>query len=369
MSRTEISPAAKAAISRLHGFSHIKPRLDRPTVETAMRAHLEALGMANRPVVWVDDAAAGYKRVTDAAWDAARDAARDAAWDAAWGAARGAAWDAARGAARDAAWDAAWGAAMGAAWDAARGAAWGAARDVARDAARGAAQACAELNALAAFDHPTQHKLVGFWLPMIDAFEVGLFLYWITPTEIVCVPAPSLSITDNRLHREDGPAVEWPSGERYWFWKGLRVTQWIIETPEKITAELIRTEKNAEFRRVMMERFGYGRYVKEMGGTMIHEDHTGKLWLLRPRSQHELPAVPRRFSKAAVALATDTVRVLPPQPDEIAVVEVVNGSKEPDGTYKTYYLSVPPKSKTALEAVAWTYGMTSDEYRKLVVRT
>jgi hypothetical protein len=52
-----------------------------------------------------------------------------------------------------------------------------------------------------------------------------------------------------------------------------------------------------------------------------------------------------------------------------AVVEVVNGSKEPDGSRKRYFLSVPPDCRSAMEAVAWTYGMTVKQYRQLKVRT
>jgi len=58
-----------------------------------------------------------------------------------------------------------------------------------------------------------------------------------------------------------------------------------------------------------------------------------------------------------------------PSADEIAVVEVVNGTAEPDGSHRRYFLSVPPECRTACEAVAWTYGMTAEQYRALRVRT
>ncbi|MGE9159686.1 DUF6745 domain-containing protein [Escherichia coli] len=53
----------------------------------------------------------------------------------------------------------------------------------------------------------------------------------------------------------------------------------------------------------------------------------------------------------------------------MAVVEVVNGSKEPTGEYKTYFLAVPPTCQTAIEDVSWTYGMSVEEYKSLRVRT
>ncbi len=46
-----------------------------------------------------------------------------------------------------------------------------------------------------------------------------------------------------------------------------------------------------------------------------------------------------------------------------------NGSLEPDGSRKRYFLLVPPTCRTAIEAVAWTYGLTAEEYGNLRVRT
>jgi hypothetical protein len=52
-----------------------------------------------------------------------------------------------------------------------------------------------------------------------------------------------------------------------------------------------------------------------------------------------------------------------------AVVEVVNGSKEPDGSRKRYFLSVPADCRSTMEAVAWTYSITVKQYRQLKVHT
>jgi hypothetical protein len=49
-------------------------------------------------------------------------------------------------------------------------------------------------------------------------------------------------------------------------------------------------------------------------------------------------------------------------------VEVVNGTPEPDGTHKRYFLQVPPTVRTPREGVAWTYGLSERQYRP-VVRT
>ena len=88
----------------------------------------------------------------------------------------------------------------------------------------------------------------------------------------------------------------------------------------------------------MIKRYGYERYMA--GAEVIHTDHTGTL--RRRQNGHG---------------------------DVIQVVEVVNGTAEPDGSLKRYTLSVPPECRTAIEATAWTYGMTTKEYSRIRVRT
>jgi hypothetical protein len=58
------------------------------------------------------------------------------------------------------------------------------------------------------------------WAPRIEAFVAGLGFFRSLPDEIVCVPRPALWLADGLLHRQDGPAVLWPDGERYFFEHG-----------------------------------------------------------------------------------------------------------------------------------------------------
>jgi hypothetical protein len=48
---------------------------------------------------------------------------------------------------------------------------------------------------------------------------------------------------------------------------------------------------------------------------------------------------------------------------------VVNGTAESDGSHKHYFLRVPSRMRSAREAVAWTYGMTPEQYGGLELRT
>jgi hypothetical protein len=39
--------------------------------------------------------------------------------------------------------------------------------------------------------------------PMTEAFEAGLFLFWVRPHEVVCVPQPTLHVVDGQLHSDN----------------------------------------------------------------------------------------------------------------------------------------------------------------------
>jgi hypothetical protein len=101
-----------------------------------------------------------------------------------------------------------------------------------------------------------------------------------------------------------------------------------------ITTHSIDQEKNQEVRRVLIERYGEARYLEDSGAAMIHEDHFGKLY------SKEIPG-----------------------DEPIVMVRVINASPEPDGHHKPYWLRVPPTVKSAHEAVAWTFGLTPEQYQ------
>lgn len=48
--------------------------------------------------------------------------------------------------------------------------------------------------------------------------------------------------------------------------------------------------------------------------------------------------------------------------EPILFLKVINGTVELDGSYKNYYLCVPPTMKSCKEAVAWTFRMSAEEY-------
>jgi len=139
------------------------------------------------------------------------------------------------------------------------------------------------------------------------------------------------------LHCEDGPSLSYPDGFSIWAWHGLRIESRIIEKPETITVSEIDGASNAELKRVKMQRFGLSRYLLESNATEIHRDDFGILY--RKPIQND---------------------------EDLVMVKVVNSTAEPDGTFKDYFLRVPPTMKKAKEAVAWTFEKTEDDYEPLV---
>ena len=157
----------------------------------------------------------------------------------------------------------------------------------------------------------------------------------------------------NRLHCETGPAIGYSDGWGVYAWHGTRVSREIVEHPEQITPGRIDSEPNAEVRRVMLERYGLGRYVLESGASVVHDDvdalgHPRRL--LRKPMGWELP--------------------------DLLMVHVKNSTLEPDGSRKDYVLAVHPELRPLLpdgsfgapqkmtchNAVASTFGLRGEAY-------
>jgi hypothetical protein len=154
--------------------------------------------------------------------------------------------------------------------------------------------------------------------------------------------------SEGRLHNETGQSIGYETGWGLWHIHGVQVPQLIVERPHEITVEMIDAEENAEVRRVMMNRYSLARYLKDSGAERLdHDERWGTLY----RRQ----------------IADD---------EPLVMVEVVNRSPEPDGSFRHYTLRVAPDCRplfadgraskpqplTALNAVASTFGMTGRKY-------
>lgn len=139
-----------------------------------------------------------------------------------------------------------------------------------------------------------------------------------------------------RPHSVDNlPAVEYTNGEKLWYWHGVQVPEHVVTRPESITIKEIDEEENSEVRRLMIERYGQVKYLKDCNAKLLHNDHTGELY-------------EKRFAYGGT--------------EQIRFVKVKNSTPEPDGTFKNYILRTPPTIGKAIDAVAWTFGMEGKKY-------
>jgi hypothetical protein len=182
---------------------------------------------------------------------------------------------------------------------------------------------------------------------------------WWLPHEKMCWISERHNVLNRddrgRLHCDSGPAVSYPDGWSIWAWHGVLVPQQIIEQPETITTKQIDVEANVEIRRVAIERYGLGRYLIDSGATEMCRDDWGTLYVKEQVGD-----------------------------EPIVMVKVVNSTREPDGSFKDYFLRVHPdlrpllgngpdgpifgesQAVTARNAVASTFGLRGEEYYPLI---
>ena len=80
-----------------------------------------------------------------------------------------------------------------------------------------------------------------------------------------------------RLHCENGPALSYPDGFSVFAIHGVRVPKNVAIAPATITLYEIVSQRNAEVRRVMIERYGLEPYLMDSGADEIHRDDFGIL--------------------------------------------------------------------------------------------
>jgi len=209
------------------------------------------------------------------------------------------------------------------------------------------------------------------WLAWVDTFRragvpnlervEGLALvahsagwWWPFKGAVILTDRPERLERDERgrLHSEAGPAIRYRDGWGIYAVHGVRVEPWIIDNPEQITAEKITKEENMEVRRVMLERYGAGRYLLDIKAEVLDASDYGTLYRA-PMGEDE----------------------------PLVMVKLVNSTPEPDGSFKDYWLRVNPECRPLLgmsddgqpilgepqemrarNAVAASFGLRGDEY-------
>jgi hypothetical protein len=176
--------------------------------------------------------------------------------------------------------------------------------------------------------------------PLDGMKELAKSCGWWWPFDGICIVTerPTELHRDNRgrLHHEERAAIRYPDGWGLYAWNGILVPEDVIVLDEPISFERIESETNAEIRRVLIERFGLDNYLRAGKCIKLHSDETGTLY-----------------------------RMNLPGDEPILVVQVINSTAEPDGSFNEYFLRVPPHITRARQGVAWTFGLSEAEYYPL----
>lgn len=183
--------------------------------------------------------------------------------------------------------------------------------------------------------------------PLYDAFLSGAWLLHWTDDTLYWVAKPSvfteaLPRGGRQLHNATGPAMESDVESRY-FWHGVLVPAHAVVNPAQITQEEIRAASNTEVRRVLIERYGYERYLHDADLTLVDACP----------DDHPLPGL-------------RTARLFRDDHNQIVLLDMLNSTPEPDGSVKRYVISVDGDAyegragKECLAAMASTWRRQSD---------
>ncbi len=155
--------------------------------------------------------------------------------------------------------------------------------------------------------------------------------YWLSKEVALLVRRPCLLSLDDegRLHHATGKALAYADGWDCYAWHGVLVPEKVILEPETLTRGDFLNETNVETRRAIQECMG-DRFVPELGGVVLDAGPHGMLY------EVELPDDPERVAR---------------------YVQVQDSSTE-----RQYFLRVPPTIQTAAEAIAWSFGLSVEEY-------
>lgn len=145
----------------------------------------------------------------------------------------------------------------------------------------------------------------------------------------------------HRLHSDEEAAILWPDGWGVYSIHGVRVPEKVVLAPETMTAAEILAEPNLEVRRVMIDQFGADRLMEDSKAKVLDIDSEwGTLYQL--------------------TMAED---------EPLTMVKVINSTPEPDGSYRDFFIRVPPTVRTAHEACSWTFGYDNPEDYNPLVQT
>lgn len=194
----------------------------------------------------------------------------------------------------------------------------------------------------------TRPERRGFPLREVGAMP-GLRVEW------PALPVTELRDPQGRLHCPHGPAVVHGDGTPEFYWRGTRVPsyfipiteRWLEQYPKPELIPLTRTYRelssdealqfpNTEIRRAACEIVGWHKILEDLRAVVLDKDPdptVGELLLVNLPVPENFDSIPQLFLRVQC------------------------------GTGRTFALAVPDTCRTALEANAWTYGLSPEDYR------
>jgi hypothetical protein len=145
----------------------------------------------------------------------------------------------------------------------------------------------------------------------------------------------------NRLHHATGMALRYRDGFGIHGWHGTRIPGWLIDNRDGVTPQAIEELGVDEVRLAAVQIYGFDRYLTQSIPTLVASDEVhGEL---------------RRLLEWPLSLGGRPVRM----------IEVMNGSLEPDGSRRKFRLHAL-SGKTPAEVIAASYGIAPAHYREAV---
>ena len=142
---------------------------------------------------------------------------------------------------------------------------------------------------------------------------------------------------ENRAHGQDGPSHSWSDGWQLFHWHGTAVPEHWIMDKKSLSAKEAITWANIEQRRAAIEIIGWAKILKELKAKVIDKDNDPEIGEL---VEVTLPGIGKEKFLRALC-----------------------------GTGREFALPVPPEMTSAMEANAWTWGLSLDEFKVPEIRT
>jgi hypothetical protein len=174
-----------------------------------------------------------------------------------------------------------------------------------------------------------------------SAVSWGVAFFCFGERDHLAILRPTTIHTDKagKFHRLDGPAIRW-GRVRYWFHHGVNVPRKWVESPHEVEMAM---PANAELRRVFFELVGWDAVVKRHGAKTVAKDDFGKLVDVDLKDDREwLESDDGPWSRPTRAARFCDVNC--------------------PSTGRRYFIRVPPETPTCVAGLAWSAGMTVEEY-------